>query len=164
MNFKGYMRLYLNADSMEEMLAKSQFYGDWLTKRKKILSKSRVYHVNLYTAVIDRMWDKRVGKWEQVDTYPTVYRYMGYKHGQQLHIKYVTKGKVTTEGLWQSMKDAVGILLDTGKDEYFEELYTMLKDLMDNESTAYFKALGVVSQLPDTIEVDRNQTYATIRS
>lgn len=46
--FKGYMKLYLDADTVNELIGMSVFTQHWATRRHKILRKPRRYKVNLY--------------------------------------------------------------------------------------------------------------------
>lgn len=46
--FDGYMKLYLDADTVDELLSKTVFTGKWATKRRKLMGKPRLYKVNLY--------------------------------------------------------------------------------------------------------------------
>ena len=46
--FKGFMKLYLDADTIEELKDKTTFEKHWQTRRYKIMKKRRRYKINLY--------------------------------------------------------------------------------------------------------------------
>lgn len=48
MSFQGYGRLPINADTMTEFMANSEFFGDWRDKRERIMGKPRWYKICLY--------------------------------------------------------------------------------------------------------------------
>lgn len=52
--FTGCIKMPLNTNQTEEeMLAKSTWFGDWATKSKLILSKKRIYFINVYMTLQD---------------------------------------------------------------------------------------------------------------
>lgn len=48
MSFQGHGRLPINADTMQEFTARSQFFDDWKTKRERIMGKPRWFRICLY--------------------------------------------------------------------------------------------------------------------
>lgn len=52
--FKGCLKMPLyTGTTIDDMIAKSVWYGDWKTKSASILSKKRRYYVNIYITLLD---------------------------------------------------------------------------------------------------------------
>lgn len=46
--FMGYMKLYLDGETLADMKEKSVFKGHWATRTRKVMKKGRKYRINLY--------------------------------------------------------------------------------------------------------------------
>lgn len=52
--FKGYVKLPLrDYPTEQEMLANTQWFGEWKYKGSIILSKRRIYYINMYVYLLD---------------------------------------------------------------------------------------------------------------
>lgn len=60
--FTGRMVMHLNAETLQEMKAKSRFEGHWRTRMHKIIKKKRLYRINLYMYNTDGDYEHDLGQ------------------------------------------------------------------------------------------------------